>query len=233
MSECRPSSVIAWGGIRSARDRGGVACARGSAIFGAMKNRQHALVGAALACAFLLVNRSARAEIDDTSRSLRAGQLSLAAGFQAGFVADTHPLLVNVHEAIGLAGGLDLYARQAIGLDEQPLYLGAGIRWTLVSGRRNRVGVGLFAGGHLLTDNGGAGADGTLLVDYSLGKVTPYGAFDLNINFRENDTDTQVGLIGGVRIFMVQNVYWLVEGGLGLAGQPKPHFISTGPRIYL
>lgn len=58
---------------------------------------------------FAVAPSVALAEYADTTASLGAGDLSLAAEFQAD-VRDNTPLLVNLHESVGLASGVDLSA---------------------------------------------------------------------------------------------------------------------------
>src|SRR5438874_2355909 len=100
----------------------------------------------------------ARAEILDTTGSRSAGELSLAGELQAGLSPGT-PLSLNVHEAIGLAGGVDLVAKQGFGLSApHDVYLGAGLKWTLLHDKSNAPGLALWAGGHFLTGANVAGA---------------------------------------------------------------------------
>lgn len=177
---------------------------------------------------------SAHAEYADTTASLRAGALSLAAEFQADVLNDTF-MLVNLHEAIGLASGVDLVLRQGLPISGQGFYFGGGIKWTLLTGssKARRPGIAAYLGGHGRT-GGSGGADAAILVDYSFSRVRPYIGLDANLDFgTPDDPAFSLGLYGGVRISLVTNVAWFVEGGLGILGTPRPHFISTGPRVYI
>lgn len=185
-------------------------------------------IGIGALIAWLALPSSARAENMQTTSSLAAGRLALGLEFQAGLVSGT-PIEMNLHEMVGLAGGVDLYARQGIGLSDQPFYLGVGVKWTLQTGRRDRPGIAVLAGGHYFIDHYG-GADVTLLLDFTVGRATPFVALDANLDFPD-DVDLKLGLLGGVRIALVKNVAWFVEAGVGLTGSPRPHFVSTGPKI--
>lgn len=183
----------------------------------------------------LLVASSARAEIMDTTGSLGSGSLSLGAEAQAALREGT-PMMINAHEAVGLLGGLDLTLRQSAGVRHwDGFYLGAGVKWTLLSAssKRGRPGVATWLGGHFWTSGSVAGADASIAIDYPFGRFRPYIGLDSNLEFYDNDVEFAIGFFGGVRIGIVTNVVWFVEGGLGLAGTPKPHFISTGPKIYI
>ena len=182
----------------------------------------------------LLQSVSARAEYADTTASPRAGALSLAAEFQADVLHDTF-MLVNLHEAIGLASGVDLVLRQGLPVSGQGFYFGGGVKWTLLTGssKASRPGIAAYLGGHGRT-GGSGGADAAILVDYSFGRVRPYLGLDANLDFgTPDDPSLSLGLYGGARIALVTNVAWFVEGGLGILGNPRPHFISTGPRVYI
>ena len=175
---------------------------------------------------------TARAEIMDTTGSLAAGQFSLGFELQAGLAQPRSPTtLLNIHEAVGLAGGLDLYARQGISLGGGgSLYFGAGIKWAILRDGKSGPGLALWGGGHVWT-GGGGGGDATLLLDHRFGSVTPYFGADLNIEVGGGEVDTRLGLLGGVRIIIVQHVAWFVEGGVGIVGDPALTFLSTGPKI--
>ena len=51
-----------------------------------------------------LSSQTAHAEFLDTTQSLQAGNLGLAGEFEAG-LTDNSPLLLRLHQAVGLAGG--------------------------------------------------------------------------------------------------------------------------------
>jgi hypothetical protein len=190
--------------------------------------------GSIAALVFATFVPEAHAEYADTTGSLAPGSLSLAAEFQADMYEGT-PFLLNIHESVGLASGLDLFLRQGLGLSDQGFYFGGGIKWTLLgaSSRHSRPGVAAWFGGHGRTRGGGGGADATIAVDYPFRRLRPYLGLDANLEFRSNDVEFLLGLFGGVRISIVQNIAWFVEGGLGILGNPRPHFISTGPRIFI
>lgn len=183
----------------------------------------------------LLVAPSAGAEIMDTTASLGPGSVSLAAELQAALRSGT-PMLINAHEAIGLVGGVDLTLRQGVGLRNlDGVYLGAGVKWTLLSAssKRGRPGVATWVGGHFWSSGSIAGGDASIAIDYPIGRFRPYVGLDSNLEFSDNDVEFVIGFFGGLRIGIVKNVVWFVEGGLGLAGNPKPHFIATGPKILI
>ena len=183
----------------------------------------------------LLVPLSARAEYADTTSSLKAGSLSLAGEFQVD-TFDPAAFGVNLHEAVGLASGVDLVLRQGIPISDQGFYFGGGVKWTLLSAspRASRPGIAAYFGGHGNTAGWG-GADAAIVVDYPFNRVRPYLGLDANLDFGRPGDDLvfALGLYGGARIALVTNVAWFVEGGLGILGRPRPHFISTGPRIYI
>ena len=189
----------------------------------------------ALLLAVLLVPSSVLAEYADTTASLKAGSLSLAGEFQVD-TFDPAAFMVNLHEAVGLASGVDLVLRQGLPISGQGFYFGGGVKWALLSAssRASRPGIALYLGGHGST-GGWGGADAAITIDYPFARVRPYLGFDANLDFGRADDDLafSLGLYGGARIALVTNVAWFVEGGLGILGRPRPHFISTGPRIYI
>lgn len=195
------------------------------------------VAGLVVAVSFLVASSAARAEIMDTTASLKPGNLSLGAEVQVGFHAGDYPFLVNLHEAVGLARGLDLQARQGIDASGHGAhYFGLGIKWTFLhAAAGHRPGIALWLGGHYIL-SGRGGADVTLAIDYPFGRVRPYLGLDNNIDFGHgDDIHFSLGLIGGVQIGIVEHVAWFVEGGAGFlatGGDHLPHLLSTGPRIY-
>ena len=185
-----------------------------------------------LTSAFFLVLSAgvANAKIADTTRSLGAGQLSLAGEFQA---TDNGGGALNLHEEIGLRSGLDLVLDQTVGVtDGAPDFVfGAGIKWTFLNNTRNSPGLALWATGIFNLDSNDAGFRGHFMVDNTWGKFTPYLALDLDIIFAD-ETVTAVSLIGGSRIGLVRNVAAFVEGGLGINDE-APEFLSAGIRVDL
>ncbi len=180
----------------------------------------------------LLAAPPARAEYADTTSSLGPGHLSFATELQADVRTDW-PLLLNLHESVGLAGGFDLVLRQGLPLSGQGFYFGGAIKWTLLgaSTRASRPGVALWLGGHGRTGGGAAGVDATITVDYPFGRVRPYLGLDGNLELTSDDVELLLGLVGGAQIGLVSHVALFVEGGLGIIGDPEPHFISVGLRV--
>jgi hypothetical protein len=173
---------------------------------------------------------AAHAEKMETTGSLSAGRLALGLEFQAGLVTGT-PLELNLHEMVGLIGGVDIYATEGMQLrDNRNVYIGAGIKWTILTMNHERPGIALLAGGHYITD-AYAGADATIMFDYRIGRVTPLLGLDSKLDLPESGADLKLGLLAIVRIEVVTNVAWFIEGEIGLTGDPKPSFISTGPKI--
>jgi hypothetical protein len=185
-----------------------------------------------LIAGLLLASSTALAENMQTAGSLAAGDLALGAEFQAGLFQG-NPLTLNLHESVGLRGGFDLYAREDIGMsnDAPNFYVGAGIKWTLMSNSRSRPGIAFLFGGHFYTDADIAGADAAFLLDFRVGRVTPFAGLDFNLEFFDNDAQLFLTINGGARISVATNVSWFVEGGLGVSGEPKRHYVVTGPRI--
>ncbi|MBN1962947.1 MAG: hypothetical protein JW841_18595 [Deltaproteobacteria bacterium] len=172
----------------------------------------------------------AHAEKMQTTGSLSAGTLALGLEFQAGLITGT-PLELGLHEMVGLKGGFDLYARQGIQLrDDRTVYLGAGIKWTILTSNRQRPGVALLAGGHYWIDHW-AGADGTIIFDYPIGRVTPLVGLDAKLDLPDSGAELRMGLLAIIRISVVTNISWFIEGEIGITGEPKSTFISTGPKI--
>lgn len=194
-----------------------------------MRTRSWVVLVGMFVLVFVLA-KAARAENMQTAGSLSAGHMALGLEFQAGLVSGT-PLVLNLHEMVGLASGVDLCARQGIGLSSQPFYIGAGLKWTFLTSRHDRPGLALLAGGHYFVNEYG-GADTTLLIDYTINTITGFLGMDINLDFPDG-VDFKLGLYGGVRFALVRNVAWFIETGVGLTGNPKPHFISTGPKITL
>jgi hypothetical protein len=181
----------------------------------------------------LLCATAARAEVADTTASLGSGTLSFATELQAG-VYESWPLMINLHEAVGLAGGFDLVLRQGLPLSGGGFYFGGAVKWTLLhaSSRATRPGIALWLGGHGRTGGGGGGVDATIAIDYPFGRVRPYLGVDGNLEFRD-DIDFLLGLILGAQISLVNHVALFVEGGLGIIGAPEPHFVAVGIRVYI
>ena len=190
----------------------------------------------AVLCLAVLLPGPAKAEIMDTTASLAPGHVSLGFEIQAG-VRDPVPLELNFGQAIGLARGFDLYLRESIGaVNGRGVRFGAGIKWNLLHASRvhNRPGIALWLGGHGGTGSyDGGGADATLAIDYPFARVRPYLGLDANLEFGGSSSPRSVlGLIAGAQLSVVSHVSWFVEGGFGLLGATRPHFVSTGPRIY-
>lgn len=190
------------------------------------------LTTASVCTALLLFVAPASAATMQTAGSLPAGKLSLGLELQADLI-EGNPFSLGFHEVVGLAGGVDLYARECVGMNtpggaSRPVYIGAGLKWTMLQGRRDNPGIALLAGGHYVF-NSYAGADGALLIDYTIARVTPFLGLDANLDF-DDEVAFRMGLIGGVRVAVVSNVHWYVEGGLGLTGS-REHYIATGPAI--
>ena len=179
-----------------------------------------------------LSSQTAHAEFLDTTQSLQAGNLGLAGEFEAG-LTDNSPLLLRLHQAVGLAGGVDLYLREGLFLGGSHAFLVAGgAKWTFLSESAHRPGLALWIGGHYRT-SGLAGADVQALIDKRFGRLTPFAGSHFWLDFGQGQSRANLRLIGGLRVAINSKVAWLVEAGLGLLGDPRPHFVSTGPRIAL
>jgi hypothetical protein len=166
----------------------------------------------------------------DTSVSRAAGAFSLAGEIEAH--TGGTPLMLSVYEAVGLTGGVDLVARQGFGLSgDHAVYLGGALKWTLLHDKAESPGLAVWAGGHYITAADVAGADATLLIDHRFGRFTPYAALDMDLDFFSGGSELFLDIIGGARIGLSNRVAWFVEGGLGIAGDVKQNFVSTGPRI--
>lgn len=183
-----------------------------------------------IALGVLVLAPNAIAKIHDTTRSLKSGQVSLAAEFQAG-LADGAPLTLNLHEEIGLRSGLDLVLDQQLRVNNgDGLILAAGIKWTFITNTRRSPGLALWLTGLYDTGAEAAGFRGHFMVDNTWGSFTPYLALDLDILFTD-EVFTPWTLIGGTRIRLVRNVAAFVEGGLGL--NEDTEFVSAGLRVTL
>jgi hypothetical protein len=187
----------------------------------------------AVGCLVVLIPlRAARAEVLDTTASRPSGAFSIAGEIEAMSRGDA--LMLSVHEAVGLLGGVDLIARQGFGLtDSKSVYFGGGLKWTLLHDKANAPGVAVWAGGHYWTGPSVAGFDATILVDHRFGRFTPYAGLDLNLEFASGSSFLGLAVLGGGRIGLGSHIAWYVEGGLGLGGDAKFNFISTGPRFQI
>lgn len=167
----------------------------------------------------------------DTTRSLKAGQLSLGAEFEAN-LAEGAPLNLNLHEEIGLRSGLDLVLDQQLRVaDGDGVLIGVGVKWTFLANTRSSPGLALWLTGIYDTNGDDAGFRGHFMVDNTWGKFTPYLAFDMDLIFAD-DSFTTFTLIGGTRVGLVKNVAAFFEGGLPLSGD-NTEFLSAGLRVGL
>ncbi|HET6344353.1 MAG TPA: hypothetical protein VFH51_05435 [Myxococcota bacterium] len=177
-------------------------------------------------------HRPARAEVLDTTASRPSGAFSIAGEIEGMSRGDS--LMLSVHEAVGLAGGVDLIARQGFGLtDNKSVYFGGGLKWTLLHDKPSAPGLAVWAGGHYWTGPVVAGFDATILLDHHFGRFTPYAGLDLNLEFSSGNSFLGLAVLGGGRIGLGSHIAWYVEGGLGLGGAGKFNFISTGPRFQI
>lgn len=190
----------------------------------------------------VLAAHQARAENMMTTHSQPPGYPTFGAEFQAetqdGF--RTGVLSAQVHESIGLVGGLDLFLRQGFYFpDNQPVnvYLGGGVKWTILSLNKKEgiPGLALAGGGHFVVNGDWGGADLTFLVDYRWGRWRPYISVDSELNFGRPGVEFRLGLIGGTRFTIVNHVTWFIEmgGGFTTRGPSGYGFISSGPHIFI
>lgn len=190
------------------------------------------LTTSSLALICMLVGGSAEARILDDTVSMAPGHVSFAAEFQAG-LQRPNPLTVQLHERIGLFSGLDLTLDQWIGLqDASDLRIGGGVKWTILRHKKGRPGLALWGGAFYDTEVDAFGLHPTFMIDYRFGRITPYAAFDLEMWF-DDGVDPRFGLLGGVRIGLVNHVDLYFEAGAGLTGDFKNHFMSGGLRIWI
>ncbi|MCB9746585.1 MAG: hypothetical protein H6740_28680 [Alphaproteobacteria bacterium] len=184
----------------------------------------------ALACLGLWAAPAQAKLLDDTG-ALGAGHLSLAVGAEAG-IASPNPIRLELHERVGLVGGVGLFLDQFVGLhNESGARLGGGFKWSILSKKSGeRPGLALWAGGFYQTARKRAGAQGAFMVDYAIGRVTPYAALDLDLWF-DDGVDARTGLLGGVRVAIVPHIALFVEGELGLSGRTKNHLAAAGLRL--
>jgi hypothetical protein len=174
---------------------------------------------------------TAHAEVQETPNSLSSGQLALGAEFQAA--PQPAPLSILLHQNVGLVGGLDLYAREGIPVSQpQAFYIGGGLKWSLLHEKGNYPSLGIWIGGHYWTD-GVAGADITALLGHEFHYASPYGGLKYDLDFGNQYVAQKLRLLVGVRIPVVNHLSWYVEGAVGLVGEPRPHFLSTGPRFVM
>ncbi len=182
--------------------------------------------------ALMLAALPAQAKILDTTRSLGSGHVGGAAGVDFG-LSTPNTIRLELHERVGLAGGVDLYFEQYMGLRrESGLQVGAGLKWTLLSRKRDRAGFALRGGGLYHTGTEVAGLSATFLGDWSMGRLTPYAGLDLDAWF-QNGVDSNFTLLGGARIAVVKHVGAFVEGGLALTGARQRNFLAVGLRLDL
>lgn len=178
----------------------------------------------------LLLPGAAGARILDTTRSARPGHVSLAVEGMFS-LDDPNPIWLGLHERIGLANGLDLTLDQRFGLKDDPgVRLGGAVKWTILSDARGRPGLGLWGGGFYDTGDDAAGLTASFMVDNTWGRFTPYAALDFDLWFLD-DIDARFGLLAGVRVGVVKHLDFFAEGGVGLTGTRKNHFLSTGIRL--
>jgi len=179
----------------------------------------------------LLVPISAEAKLVDTTRGLGAGKLTLAVE-GAAFIESPNPIYLNLHERVGLAGGVGLYLEQLIRFqNSSSVRLGGGGKWTVLADNAERPGLALWLGGFYDFGPDAAGIAATFMIDNSFGRLTPYGALNLDAYFLDG-IDPRLSLIGGLRLGLATNIDLFVEGGLGLTGRdPKDHFASAGLRL--
>lgn len=174
----------------------------------------------------------AEAKLLDTTSSLGPGHLGAAVGGEFALYAP-NPIRLELHERVGLVGGLDLYLNQFVGLHrESGLRLGGGLKWSLMSRKKNRPGLALWAGGFYQTQRKAAGAAASFMIDSQFGRLTPYAALDMDMWF-ENGVDTHFTLLGGTRIAIVKHVAAFLEAGGGLTGSRRNHFAALGLRLRL
>ena len=179
-----------------------------------------------------LAARPAQAEYLDTTQSIPSGGLGLAGEFQAGLVHGS-PLMLRLHQAVGLASGVDLYLREGFGLNGMhPFLFAGGAKWTIWPHVGRRPGLAIWLGGHYET-TGVAGPDVQVLVDRRFGRWTPFAGSHFWVDFGNETSQANLRLLGGVRYSLHARIAWLVEAGAGLLGDPGPHFVSTGPRLSL
>ena len=181
--------------------------------------------------AALSVARPAEARLLDDTSALGPGHLSLALGAEAG-IESPNPIRLELHERVGLVGGVGLYLDQYVGLHNEPgARLGGGFKWTVLPGKAGqRPGLALWAGGFYQTARQRAAAQAAFMVDYSLGRVTPYAALDLDLWF-DDGVDARTVLLGGVRVGIVPRVSLFAEAGVGLSGRAKDHLAAAGLRL--
>ena len=169
----------------------------------------------------------AAAEVLDTSDSLAAGHVRVMAGAEFG-LADPNPIRLDIQERIGLASGLDIYLVQAIGLHrENGARLGGGLKWTVLPRKKDRPGIALWGGGFYQTAMEVAGVTGRFLIDYRFGRVTPYGALDLDLWFQDG-VDSHLTVLGGARVSIVPHVAAFFEAGADLTGRRRDHVAALG-----
>lgn len=199
-----------------------------------MGARVRSALRSALVLLVLAAPRGAAAKILDGTQSLAPGHISAALGAELS-LEDPNPIRLEVKERIGLAGGVDLYLDQTIGLHrDDGLRLGGGLKWTVVdlSTKRERPGVALWAGGFFHTGREVAGAAFTALVDYRFGRLRPYAGLDLDMWF-DQGVDTRLTVLGGTRIAIVNHLGAYLEAGGGLTGRVRNHLVALGLRLDL
>lgn len=193
-------------------------------------------IGGTLALILLTLawGRHARAEIMQTTGSLAPGNITFGTEFQAG-VSDPPPFMVNFQEAVGLASGLDLLLRQGVGLNQaQPIYLGFGLEWTILTRNASRPGLALLGGGHYMT-SGRGGADLSFLLDYRFGRFVPFVGLDSQLEVGTGGMQFLLAFLFGGRFQINRHVAWFAEAGLDLTFgggfASGRHFLATGPKI--
>lgn len=180
----------------------------------------------------LLVAVPAQAKLLDTTSSLGAGHLGAAAGAEFSLYSP-NPIRLELHERVGLVGGLDLYLNQFVGLHrESGVRLGAGLKWSLLPRTKDRPGLALWGGGLYHTQRKVGGVAASFMIDGQFGRVTPYAALDMDLWF-QNGTDARFTLLGGARLSIVNHVAAYLEAGVGLTGDPKNHLAAAGLRLSL
>lgn len=171
----------------------------------------------------------AQAKLLDTTRSLGPGHVSGAVGVDSDFSSGW----LELHQRVGLVGGLDLYLEEFLPLwDANGALLGAGFKWSLLPRKKDRAGLALRAGASYQTASSTGGLSGALLADWGFGRTTPYVALKLDISRPANQTLTNVYGIAGARFGIVKHVGSFVEVALELTNN-QPFTVAGGIRLDL
>jgi hypothetical protein len=166
------------------------------------------------------------AQVFGTAQTLKSGKFSIGINPVIYSNGEDEEGIFG-HVGLGLSPGLDLGFKLGLGLRDDT-YLGLDLEWVL---RHLSPYISISAGAHTWDD---IGIDGTFNLTFPLSRqVKLYTGLDMDVIFRENNTDIPLWIPVGIDVALRKKMALLIEVEIKVNDDAVYNIFGAGVNFYL